>query len=101
MRGLRDSSKMEVCSAPSAKIFIRRSSALGMALGIPSLGRENPRNRFAQRPDTDERRLRLALAITVVDEYRLASGAVGGFDVAPSIANEVARCQIDFPLRCG
>src|SRR5208337_4661668 len=101
IHGLSASSRMEAQSAPSAKILTRNEATSGIArhshwhasMSAP----KNPLRGFAQRADSHERPIGTLFGVAVVDEDRATAGAVAGFDVAPTVANNIAGLQIDIP----
>src|SRR5690348_4901280 len=98
IRGLQASSRIDARSAPSAKIFTRNSEAAsGIAEHGSLRGPQNPVRGLAQRPDLYVRPIGAPFAIAIIDKHRLASGSLPGFDVAPAIAHDEARLQIDVP----
>ena len=72
-----------------------QSSWHGRAPALRAILRD-PHGRVAQGPDRRKGAVRLALAVAVVDEHRLAAGAMSGFDIAPAVAR---RCSW-MPDRC-
>src|ERR1700733_1768125 len=101
IHGLSASSRIEARSAPSAKILTRNEVMSGIArhfqMKARASGSENPLRRFAQRADTHEGTVRTLFGVTVIDENRAATGAMAGFDIAPTVADDEARLEIDIP----
>src|ERR1700722_19030973 len=99
IKGLSTSSRMEARSAPSAKILTRNNATSGILQRLQrearASGSQNPLRGFAQGADTDEGAVRTLLGVAVVDKNRPATCAVAGCNVAPPIANNEARLQID------
>src|SRR5580698_9291219 len=97
IQGLSASSRIEARSAPSAKILTRNEAISGMARSGGALdlgGPQNPLCGFAQRADLNERPVRALFSVAVVDEDGAATGAMAGFDIAPTVAHDVTRFEI-------
>src|SRR5271170_5228119 len=101
IQGLPASSRIEARSAPSAKILTRNEVISGIAWRFQKMARacssQNPIRGFAQRADLDERPVRTLFSVAVVDENGAATGAMAGFDVAPTVTDDVAGFKIDVP----
>src|ERR1700691_5770844 len=101
IKGLVASSRMEARSAPSAKILTRYRAMSGISWRFHEVARasgaQNPLRGVAERTDAYEGAIRTLLGIAVVDENRAATCAMAGFDVAPAVANNETRLQIDVP----
>src|SRR5579871_928623 len=116
IKGFWDSSRMDSRSAPSAKILTLNAVDLagamprarfcsefasGMAAPLPAGDFDNPIRGFGQRSHFEIRSIGAAFAIAVINEHGLAAGALAGFHVAPAVADDVTRGQVDIPTACG
>src|SRR5665213_92272 len=99
IKGLVASPRIEARSAPSAKILTRNRAISGISWGLHEMARasasQNPMRGVAERADANERPVGTLFGVTVVDENGAAAGAMAGFDVAPAVADNEARLQID------
>ena len=90
------SSRMPSRSAPSAKIFTRRSPySVILYLSHVALEAANPRHGLEQASDDEVGAHCRRLVIMTFDEDRANPGAPSGFDVPPPVAHAHAGRQIE------
>src|SRR5690349_2052793 len=75
-----------------------------MVISCPSHGKrvtDNPRHRIRQAGHRQVGGVGTAFPVPMVDEYRLAAGALAALHVAPPIPDDDARLERDLPVARG
>src|SRR5260370_36901925 len=98
IHGFAASSRIDFLSAPSANILtlnVETRSSMTQDSHLSFLN--DPGSRLAQRANAQVGRIRTALAVAVIHEEGLATGALSCFHIAPAVAHDVAFTEIDTP----